>query len=209
MKIPIQLKLKKRVHQDIAYSQDIIMDEVYNFFPKAVLHGGNAIWRCYQGNRFSEDIDVYLSEKEPLNNLFKSFEKKGFRIIKKRVKEDSLYSEMEFMRVNIRLEATFRKIKESIIKEYETSDGNLINVYTLDPLELVREKISACIKRRKVRDLYDIFFLLRYIEKRKDLGLERLRDIKIEDEENLKALIISGPIPTVKEMRRYIEEWAK
>lgn len=61
-KIPLNLKLKRKIQKDIAYAQDIIIEELYTFFSTAVLHGGTAIWRCYNGNRFSEDIDFYIPQ---------------------------------------------------------------------------------------------------------------------------------------------------
>jgi len=53
-KIPLHLKLKRKSHKDIARLQDIVIDVLYKIFPNAILHGGTAIWRCYNGNRFSE-----------------------------------------------------------------------------------------------------------------------------------------------------------
>ena len=204
MKIPLNLRLKKKVHRDIAYAQDLIMEELYNFFPRAVFHGGTAIWRCYQGNRFSEDIDVYLDNKN-LNAFFNLLEQKGFKILKKRIKNNSLYSLLEFNRTQVRFEALFLR-KVGILKEYETVDGNFINVYTLSPDVLIEEKIAACLKRKKIRDLYDIFFLLRYANKTpKDL--DQIEKVKITDEENLPTIILSGLIPKTEEMKKYISEW--
>ena len=198
MKIPLQLKLKKKVHQSIAYAQDLIVEELYRFFPKAILHGGTAIWRCYQGNRFSEDIDAYLPRKEPLNAFFESLSKKGFRIVKKRIKEHSLYSLLEFMRVPVRFEALFVQKQNAALKEYETAQGTFTHVYTLSPSDLIEEKKAAFLKRKKIRDLYDIFFLVQYLKNKKNLDLKKLKEIQIEDEKNLKALIITGPFPTAK-----------
>ena len=58
-KIPLALRIKKAQHKEIAEAQDIVVEELYRIFSKAVFHGGTSIWRCYNGNRFSEDIDVY------------------------------------------------------------------------------------------------------------------------------------------------------
>jgi len=33
MEIPIYLKLKKRMHKDVAYAQDIIVEELYKVLP--------------------------------------------------------------------------------------------------------------------------------------------------------------------------------
>ncbi len=207
MKIPLHLKIKKDVHKRISYAQDIIMHELYEFFPKAVFHGGTAIWRCYGGNRFSEDIDVYLHTKENLDSLFSSLQLKGFRILKKRIKENSLYSELELDRVQVRFEALFIK-KDGILKEYELVDGTLMTVYTLSADELLKEKIAACLKRGKARDLYDIFFLLHYTKK-KPAELEKVGSVIISDEENLHATVLTGVIPTIEEMKKYIGSWEK
>jgi hypothetical protein len=55
--IPLALKLKKRTHRTVAYAQDLIVPQIYVSFPFSVVHEGTAIWRCYGGNRFSEDKD--------------------------------------------------------------------------------------------------------------------------------------------------------
>lgn len=65
MKIPLMLKLRKSAHKDIAAAQDLIVESLYDTFNDAVLHGGTCIWRCYQGKRFSEDIDMYIPKDLP------------------------------------------------------------------------------------------------------------------------------------------------
>ena len=212
--IPINLKLKRKAHKDIAYVQDLIVEELYNYFSQAVIHGGTAIWRCYNGNRFSEDIDVYIEkDKDKIENFFKSLEKRGFQIIKKRVKANSLYSSLRFNDISVQFEALFKKTKNFILKQYENSDGIFINVYTLSPEDLINEKADTYLKRKKIRDLYDIFFLLNYVsdKERVILSLKKLikNFSKPEDEENLKAIIIIGVIPSSKDIIDYITRWAK
>jgi predicted nucleotidyltransferase component of viral defense system len=58
--LPLNKKLKKKIHKTIDLAQDILVLELYDKFPSTIIHGGTAIWRCYGNNRFSEDIDVYL-----------------------------------------------------------------------------------------------------------------------------------------------------
>ena len=206
--IPLILKLKKQMHKDIASAQDIIVKELYNVFDKAVFHGGTVIWRCYKGNRFSEDIDVYIPKDEnKINTLFLNLEKRGFIIKKKKISKNSLYSSMELNRTLVRFEALFKEQKGSL-KEYSTSDGNLIIVYTLTPEELIKEKTNAYLARLKIRDLYDIFFLLRYVQDKKHVSRELNRLIKEFkepiDEKDLKVLIIEGLVPTTEKMIEYI-----
>ena len=70
--IPIILKLKKQMQKNLALAQDVIVKELFLVFEDAVLHGGTAIWRCYSGDRFSEDVDAYIpkDEKRLENKIF-------------------------------------------------------------------------------------------------------------------------------------------
>ncbi len=211
-KIPLVLKLKKQAHKDIAEAQDIIIRELYAIFDRAVLHGGTSIWRCYGGNRFSEDIDVYIpDDKKRIDSLFENLKKNGFVLYKKKVTQKSLYSSMELNRTIVRFEALFKKpIPKGELKEYETSNGNLITVYTLAPEELIKEKIGAYLNRLKIRDLYDIFFLLRHVKDKgeisKDLK-ELIRQFKKPiDEKDLRVLIIEGLVPDAESMLDFIKK---
>jgi len=212
-KIPIVLKIKRKKHQEIANLQDIVVETAYEIIPSIVLHGGTAIWRCYSGNRFSEDIDAYFEKNtKKIEDFFRRLTEKGFKIVKKRIKENSLYSILKFNDIEIRFEAVFKKV-EGIIREYETIDGSLINVLTLLPEDLIKEKIDAYLRRRKIRDLYDIFFLLRYVkeaEKVKPKLKKLLQDFKEPiDEKELKSLIIFGLTPTKKHIISYLERWGR
>ncbi len=213
VKIPLNLKLKRKIQKEIAYAQDILVEELYNFFPKAIIHGGTALWRCYNGNRFSEDVDVYIKkDKKRINDFFKVLEKRGFKVIKKRIKENSVYSRLVFHDVSVRFEATFQ-IKKPVFRRYETSESFFINVYTLSPEDLIVEKIDTYLKRKKIRDLYDVFFLLNYAEK-KDYIKKHLNKLirnfeKPTDEKNLKTIIISGAVPSPEQLLNGIGIWAK
>ena len=202
--IPLLLRLRKMQHKDIARAQDIIIEELYKIIDNAVLHGGTAIWRCYQGNRFSEDIDMYLPDNEKINIFFENLEKRCFIIEKKKITENSLYSNLKFERVYVRFEALFKKVK-SVLRDYETIDGNFITVSTLTQEELIKEKINAYLNRKKIRDLYDIFFLLRYVQKIAELK-KLIKEFKNPiDEKELKILIFEGLVPDSKKMLEYIK----
>ena len=131
---------------------------------------------------------------------------------KKKIGERSLYSTLRFNDTVVRFEALFKRASGSL-KEYETAEGNLITVYTLTPEELINEKVSAYLSRFKVRDLYDVFFLLRHV---KDISsaraaLERLlAGFKAPvDEEQLKVLLLEGIVPDSKKMVDYIKRWLR
>lgn len=207
-KIPLQARLKREIHRKIAYAQDIIIREVYSVFPTAVLHGGTAIWRCYQGKRFSEDLDFYLvKDNKKIDALFENLQKKGFNIPKKKVSDMSIYSELEIDRTSVRLEATFQKIK-GVICDYELSDGNIISIYSLTPEQFIAEKVNTYLKRLKVRDLWDVFFLLKVVEnpqKIKEIGNLIKNYEKPIDQDNLQTILLEGLVPTTQEIFDYIK----
>ena len=207
--IPLILKLKKHTHQEIAKAQDLIIKSLYEVFERAVLHGGTSIWRCYKGNRFSEDIDVYIPRNlDKIKTLFSLLEKRGFIIQKRKTGQNSLYSKLKIGNTIVRFEALFREIKGEI-KEYEKADGMLTIVYTLSPEDLIKEKVETYIKRLKIRDIYDIFFLLRHVKDKKLIRLWLAKLItnfkKPVDEKELKTLIIEGITPSTEDMLLYVK----
>ncbi len=211
--IPLVLRLKKQMHRDIAKAQDIVVRELYSFFEKAVFHGGTAIWRCYSGNRFSEDVNFYIPKDESaIQEFFESLKKKGFVVKKKKISENCLFSSLELNRTFVRFEALFKQpLPKGSLKEYEAADGNFITVYTLTPEEIIKEKVSAYLNRRKIRDLYDIFFLLRHIKDKRCVSEELnklIRNFKEPlDEKDLKLLIIEGIAPTAGQIMEYVKGW--
>ena len=207
--IPLLLKIKREQHKNIARAQDIIIETIYKFFDKAVLHGGTAIWRCYKSNRFSEDIDMYINrDLDKIELFFKELEKIGFLIEKKKIGENSIYSSLRFNNCNVRFEALFKK-SESQLADYETIDGNYITIYSLNPENLIKEKVDTYLKRRKIRDLYDIFFLLRYVKNKNEININLKKLLnKFEtpaDENDLKILIFEGLVPKTDKMVEYIK----
>lgn len=207
--IPLSLRIKKSAHRKIAMAQDIIVDEVYKVFNRAVFHGGTAIWRCYLGKRFSEDLDFYLpDEPDKIKQLFKNLEKRGLRGIKKKISTNRVYSEFEMDRAAVRLEATYQKAQGHIV-DYETADGNIIVVYSLTPEEFITEKVDTYLKRRKIRDLYDLFFLIKLVKDEKAIRPWIVKLIGSYqpplDEEDLKAILLEGITPSSKEMMDYIK----
>ena len=211
--IPLNLKLRNKKDREVAFAQDIIVAELYKFFPEAIIHGGTGIWRCYNGNRFSEDVDVYIKRDEnQIAEFFKSLKNNGFKIIKKRLKENSLYSGLEFKGVETKFEATFQN-KKPFLKKYETAESFFINVYTLSPEDLVIEKVETYLSRKKIRDLYDIAFLINHVED-KTVIRNHLKKLvtnftKPLDEDNLANIIIVGAVPSTNQLLMEIEKWAK
>jgi predicted nucleotidyltransferase component of viral defense system len=213
MKIPLYLRLKKKLHREVAKAQDVILEVFYSIFPKGVLHGGTAIWRCYSGNRISEGLDVYIErDLQRIERFFEALEKRGIDVVKRRIGRNTLHSTLKVGEAEVRFEAVFKHVV-GVIKEYETCEGNWFNVYTLPPEVLLEEKIEAYLERRKIRDLYDIFFLLRYVHEKEKVKPKLLRlvaDFKSPvDEKELRSVLLYGAIPSAQEMVEYIRRWCE
>lgn len=114
--IPLMNRLRKESHRNIAMAQDLLTIEIYGNFPEAIIHGGTAIWRCYGGNRFSEDVDVYLPKKYRQSEKAKTFvsgmKSRGFVVDKFREKENSVFSTFSYNGAVVRFEATFQDKKK-------------------------------------------------------------------------------------------------
>jgi len=216
-RIPLAKRLRKDYHRRVAYAQDLLVMEVYNVMPEVVLHGGTILWRCYGGNRFSEDIDAIIPVKYRYSDDIDIFRRRllalGFEEGKFRVKERSIYATLTYSGVEVRFEAIFKDVDRYVPVEYEMVDGTYLYIYTLPIEEILAEKVEAYLSRRLVRDLYDIRLILDYVE-----DIERVKNALMKlldnyslpiDEENLRLLIISGVAPTAQKLLGEIRRWVR
>jgi len=209
MKLPLSKRLKKQVHREIALAQDLLVRELYLVFPQAIIHGGTAIWRCYQGQRFSEDLDVFiLRDLKKIHRFYTHLEKAGFTVERKKIGGNSIYSTLRFHRATVRFEAVF-KHENTMLGMYETVEGNFVPVYTFTPEGFIRDKVKAYLNRRKIRDLYDIFFLLPKVKDKSRIqeALQKLFQHYQPpfDEKELAAFILEGVAPSAQKMKEFIE----
>lgn len=213
--LPLGIRLKKRLHREVALAQDILVSELFSSFPQAVLHGGTVIWRCYKGNRFSEDVDVYMPSTRvaTMEGYIQALESRNLTKAKFRRTDRAIFARFTHHAATVSLEAVVGVKKRHVVKPFEMVDGSFITVNTLSPEELAIEKASAYMARRKVRDLYDLFFLIRLVQDNEKVrrGVTRLlaNFQKPEDERELKTLILSGSVPTVQNMMEEMRLWAR
>lgn len=212
--IPLALKLKRRTHRDLAGAQDIMVLGTFEAFPAAVLHGGTAIWRCYGGNRFSEDVDFYLppSAKGKTGALAEILGRRGLATAKLKETSNSVFGEFGAGASAVRFEATFQGAREPVVIRYEMLDGSFAAVRTLTAEALLVEKSLAYMSRRKARDLYDVYFLVHLAQAggtAKQAARNLLDSFKPPvDEGTLRTVILTGSVPTVADMKEEILRWA-
>ncbi|MCI0503075.1 nucleotidyl transferase AbiEii/AbiGii toxin family protein [Candidatus Micrarchaeota archaeon] len=204
MNIPIANRLKKRLHVDTGILQDELVDLLYSVDNRIVMHGGTAIWRCYGGNRFSEDLDFYSPRDFNEKEFVEKARQRGLTVLKFKKTANLIFSKVTNGNVEVRVELNHSAPHAGAIRNYERMDGSLMTVLALNPQELLLEKISAYADRRLIRDIYDIFHLSSIADGSPGLQEEMRKFLhKLEpplDEENLKAIVYSGAIPSFRQM---------
>lgn len=203
MKLPLDKRLKKRAHVEVALLQDELVDAVYSVENNAVLRGGTAIWRCYGGSRFSEDLDFYASKK--IIEIEGELRKRGLEASKFKQTENLLYAKASNGETEVRLEANFASKKRGTVCGYERADGGMMQILSLTPEELLLEKTSAYYGRRLARDLYDAQHLSGLVENEAAVATQMRKFVssipKPVDEGNLKAILYAGAIPSFEQLR--------
>jgi predicted nucleotidyltransferase component of viral defense system len=201
MIIPLEKRLRKRMHVEIALLQDEAVEILYGIENGLVFHGGTALWRCYGGNRFSEDLDFYCRDIGKIEREFrKKAAERGLAVLKFKKTANLVFCKVSNGRAEIRVELNHSARKAAIVRSYEKADGSFMDVLTLAPEDLLLEKIDAYRNRRFIRDIYDVYHLSNYVKDEKMvktsvLGLLESLEPPI-DEENLKAIVYAGNIPS-------------
>jgi len=214
--MPIESELKTEDQKNLARLGDIIVVALYEVDLDIILHGGTALWRCYGGNRFSSDIDIYVTKSQltKLNHyLTWSLNKRGVKI--NFPKYSSGRTMIIFDEVaKAKLEPMDKPAGlQAISMEYEKIDGTRLFVRTLKVDEFIKEKIKAYERRRYIRDLYDLYLLAGTEGFEKGVKSQLAKFIKrIEppiDESVLQSMIYTGIAPTFNELVEKIGERIK
>lgn len=214
MDLPISSVLKRRSELETARLEDDVVGILTGITDKVALHGGTAIWRCYNGKRFSKDIDAYIWEKDFKDKFIEAAGRIGVDVSKFREKGITF--------IHVRKGDTEIKVepnnveKAAILAPYERVDGSKINVLVLSPEDLVMEKMEAYKDRKTYKDLYDITILLNTVKepgKIKGALSKFAKDIPLPDENKqsyseFKSIIYAGTVPSYQRMADFIKRWA-
>lgn len=211
MNIPLSKRIRQRQHRLIAELQDIVLEAFYGIEGNAVLHGGTAIWRCLQGNRFSEDLDFYARPKKSLKEeLEKELGFTGTRLVKFRQTQNAVYCKAQRGGVEVSLEIALREFKNPVASSFEKCDGTFIDVFTPSTEELLLEKLAAFKNRKLIRDIYDVYHLSRLITNENTQFRKKTRGLlenmpRPLDEQNLKNIVLSGAAPSFEQMKSTLQ----
>jgi predicted nucleotidyltransferase component of viral defense system len=125
--VPLAGRLKRRNHRSVALAQDIIVTQAYDSFPGCVLHGGTAIWRCYGGGRFSEDVDAYLPAFSDFaaRRFRRELAAKGMEELKFKASENTVFGKFSFSGATVSFEGALRQPPGRATMSYELLGGRI------------------------------------------------------------------------------------
>jgi len=206
---PIESILNNNAQLKIARLQDSVIQTVFDNI-NAVFHGGTAIWRCYNGKRFSEDIDIYINKESDIRKVINRIAQTGLHISFNRKRKSTSYYDISNNEADLSLQIKFAK-KKGILVSYEKVNGMRTEIYSLSPEALIEEKIAAYKDRKLIRDIYDIMILTKSASDKtkivETLGTFLSGLDKPKDERILRNLIYSGPVPTFNDIIIYLKRW--
>lgn len=181
--------LKNTEHVEKNYFQDVFLFNIFKKTNKFVFKGGTALYKLYNLPRFSEDLDFsiiegteYKEAEEIVEETLKQIQ--GFEIKSVKKTEDSILvkvgingilTKYNTLRIDIN---TKNKILTGFDVKVFVSDYIDINPFSLRSLkteEMVAEKIHSILARKRARDLFDLFFLLRMSNFNLDLVRQKLK----------------------------------
>jgi len=238
-----KLRGLKPWQEEKRYIQSLVLFSLRNL--QTVLKGGTYLWFFHSLDRFSDDLDYSVYGKIPEHQAVKLTIKDtlslfGIRSDVKTIKDDRytlslrvdavgplFKSEADICRVYVEISRREEAILQPLaVKLDEPSYGlPLTFLRGMDLREVAAEKVRAIIRRRKARDVYDLWFLVErkrvefpreIIEKKlafyglkfekKDLELA-VKDTKKEWEKEL-ASIVFGNLPPFKDVLEILINWA-
>lgn len=163
--------LKNKEHIEKDYFQDKFLYELYKKTNKLIFKGGTALYKIYGLPRFSEDLDFSVLGEFDEGVIEEVTSKIGEIKTMKKLK-DSLQIKIGFKGIltvynTLRIDINFKNVVFNYeVKNYISPyiDINPFSLRILNLKEILAEKIHSIFAREKARDLYDLFFLLRFVE---------------------------------------------
>ncbi len=164
------------------YLLEVILFALYtNMKNELIFKGGTAMYKVYKLNRFSEDLDFTLMKHRQaipqiLQKMIKQLSGIGIFAKIKEIKEyrqqinvyleckGPLYNGSKESLVFIPLNISLREKVQHVAFEMLFSSYREIpsfEVYVMEEIEIVAEKVRAILSRDKARDIYDLWFLLK------------------------------------------------
>src|SRR3989344_4122392 len=185
-------KLLNKEYIEKDYFQDLLLFNIYKQTNLLIFKGGTALSKLYGLQRFSEDLDFTLmgdtNIEETIKKVLLNINNSDIKEIKRlknsisiKIAFKGILTKYNTVRIDINLKNII--LNKFEVKNYVSSypDINPFNLRVLSLKEIVAEKIHSLLNRESARDLYDLFFLLKFVDIDKQLITKKLEifDMKI------------------------------
>jgi predicted nucleotidyltransferase component of viral defense system len=185
--------LKNREHIEKDYFQDLVLFHIYKLSNNFIFKGGTCLYKLYNMPRFSEDLDFSILEDKNVEKTIENVAKKLEAKIEKRKTKSAYLFKLRFkgiltqantLRIDVsRINIVFSFETKAYIPSYP--EINIFHLRHLSLKEILSEKIHALVKRNNARDLFDIFFLLRFTPFDEDLTRKKFEIFKMKFDKNI------------------------
>lgn len=216
-----QLNVEREYFQHLFLSYLYQEPQAKNIYFK----GGTALRIIYNSPRFSEDLDFSAKKmstkdiEQGLVHVLSGIEKENISVAIKEAKTTSggylasiIFEATGFRPVIIDIEISFRQTKTSgdvisINNDFTPS----YTIFSLSSGQLIDEKIQALLFRKKPRDFYDLYFILRSnllsATKKSILSkaLKTLRQTDINFEKELKQFLPKAHWTLIRDFKQALE----
>ena len=219
---------KEYIEKD--YFQDLLLFNIYKKTNLLIFKGGTALYKLYGLQRFSEDLDFSLLRDGDIKKIIEDVVNgiDGAEIKEVKEMKNSLFIKISLKGIitrynTIRIDIT---LKNEVLEKFdvipyisEYIDINPFSMRVLSLKEILAEKIHSLLARQKSRDLYDLFFLLKFVDVDKNLiekklnlfGMKykstelkrRINKLKTLWEKELKSFIL-GELPDFNAVRNFV-----
>lgn len=165
--------LTNREHIEKDYFQDLFLFHLYRKTNLLVFKGGTCLYKIYGLPRFSEDLDFsVLGEIDAEKLVNEVADKIGAEAKSAKRMKGSLLIKLGFKGIltagnSLRIDISLKnEVFGYDVKNYVPPyiDLNPFSLKVLSLKEMLAEKVHAVLARESARDLYDLFFLTRFVE---------------------------------------------
>ena len=170
----------KPYQQEKFYMETVILRLLYSETSDLIYKGGTSLFMFSHLPRFSDDLDFNVDGDINLTSIMKKVSRgmdvlgihHNYRFLNENEISRSFWFSIEgplyttpVSRITVKIDLSYREktIMPTIINTYNPVYSDLLpfDVISMDPEEILNEKVRAVITRNKARDLFDIYFLLK------------------------------------------------
>ncbi len=216
-----ELNVRREYFQHIFLSYFYQQSKAKNIFFK----GGTALRLIYNSPRFSEDLDFnstsisYKEMEELLLDTLSQVEKENIPFELKEAKKTTggflaiVSFGIDEQPIDIQIEISLREEeKKGEVVAISSDFVPAYNIISVTEKQLVFEKLRALLSRKKARDFYDLYFIIRSrlsLPHKKDLFRELLKTLKnsnINFENELKQFLPKSHWEIIRDFKTTLEK---